>query len=341
MNRMRTEDFHYHLPEELIAQDPVPRGESRLLVCNKQTRTIEDNSFQDFPDYLQPGDVLILNDSRVIARRLFAHTENGKEAETLLLRPRGDSEWEALVRPGRRLRPGHTVYFTLRNNSVAEAKVTEITPEGGRVLRFDNSDIRDSLKEEGFVPLPPYIHNVLDDEERYQTVYSGPPGSAAAPTAGLHFSETMLAEIKNRGINIGKITLHVGIDTFRPVKEAEVEMHQMHGEWFTIPEETADMINNAKGRVVAIGTTCVRALESAAIDQGIIQPATMNTHLFILPGYRFKIVQAMLTNFHLPESTLLMLISAFAGREWILQAYEHAVKERYRFFSFGDAMLIL
>jgi S-adenosylmethionine:tRNA ribosyltransferase-isomerase len=224
---------------------------------------------------------------------------------------------------------------------VVEAQVTEITPEGGRVLKFDNQDIRDRLKEEGTVPLPPYIHNRLEDEERYQTVYSGPAGSAAAPTAGLHFSETMLAEIQKKGINIGKITLHVGIDTFRPVKEMDAEMHVMHGEWFTIPDETAEMVNQAKGRVIAVGTTCVRALESAAISPGIIRPVTMNTRLYILPGYKFQIVQAMLTNFHLPESTLLMLISAFAGREWILKAYEHAVKERYRFFSFGDAMLII
>jgi S-adenosylmethionine:tRNA ribosyltransferase-isomerase len=337
---MQTSDFHYDLPPELIAQDPSPRGESRLMVLDRQTGQIELRQFSDLLDYLLPDDTLVLNDSRVTARRLSARRESGHEAEILLLRPVGERAWEALVRPGKRLRPGAAVTFTLRDGCEIRAAIRESTPEGGRIIEFSTAAERDGLAHEGVIPLPPYITHSLADEERYQTVYAGPGGSAAAPTAGLHFTEEMLAEARSRGICAAKVTLHVGVDTFRPVKVDSIEDHVMHGEWYTISPESAETINAAPGRIIAVGTTSVRVLESAADENGQVRATSGEARLFITPGYRFKAVDALLTNFHLPKSTLLMLVSALAGRENILRAYRTAVDERFRFFSFGDAMFI-
>lgn len=338
---MRTGEFDYPLPEELIAQTPLPRGESRLLVLHRADGRIEHRRFADLPDYLRAGDTLVLNDSRVTARRLTAQRESGQPAEVLLLRPRGDTEWEALVRPGRRLRTGVSLRFTLSDGQEIPATVAEQTPEGGRVLRFTDRATRDRLAREGGAPLPPYIRAPLEDEERYQTIYAGPGGSAAAPTAGLHFTPETLARAEALGVSLARVTLHVGIDTFRPVRTATIETHRMHGEWFTLTPQDAARINATTGRVIAVGTTSVRALESAAIGPGCVAPTTAETRLFITPGFRFQVVQALLTNFHLPRSTLLMLVSAFAGREAVLAAYRAAIDHRYRFYSFGDAMLIL
>jgi S-adenosylmethionine:tRNA ribosyltransferase-isomerase len=337
---MRTEDSDYILPPDLIAQTPVERGESRLLVLHREDGRIDFRQFGDLLEYLRPDDTLVVNDTRVTARRLVAEREGGQPAEVLLLRPVGETDWHALVRPGKRLRPGASVTLRLGAEDV-KATILEATPEGGRVLRLPNEEIRDQLAREGTAPLPPYIHAALADEDRYQTVYAGPGGSAAAPTAGLHFTEEMLAKAEARGIRIARATLHVGVDTFRPVKVETLEEHVMHGEWYTIPPETAQAINSSKGRVVAVGTTVVRALESAATGLGTIEAVTAQTRLFITPGFRFQVVQVLLTNFHLPKSTLLMLVSAFAGREPVLAAYRAAVEARFRFFSFGDAMLIV
>lgn len=338
---MRTDDFDYRLPEELIAQIPLPRGQSRLLVLHRDTGQIELRRFLDLPEYLKPGDVLVLNDTRVTARRLMAVRESGQPVELLLLRPRGETEWEALVRPGRQLRPGACLRFTLRDGTEGSAAVLATTPEGGRVLCFQSREMRDRLAHEGVVPLPPYIHTTLEDEERYQTVYARPGGSAAAPTAGLHFTPEMLDSLRAEGIRIVSLTLHVGVDTFRPVRSEVVEAHVMHGEWFDLSSETAEAIHTAAGRVIAVGTTVVRALESAAVGPRHVVPGTRETRLFITPGYRFQVVEGMLTNFHLPKSTLLMLVCAFAGRERVLDAYHTAIEARFRFYSFGDAMLIV
>jgi S-adenosylmethionine:tRNA ribosyltransferase-isomerase len=338
---MRTADFDYHLPPELIAQTPLPRGESRLLVLNRASGQIEFRRFGDLSEYLQAGDVLVINDSRVIARRLKAVREGGQPAEVLLLRPRGETDWEALVRPGKRLRPGARLRLLLRAEEMAAACVVETTAEGGRILRFADTASRDRLMQEGTVPLPPYIHATLEDEERYQTIYAEPGGSAAAPTAGLHFTPELLAKVEAQGVSIARVTLHVGVDTFRPVRAETAEEHVMHGEWFTLSEGNAARINAARGRIIGVGTTVVRALESAASGLQCVRPATGETRLFITPGYQFQVVQALLTNFHLPKSTLLMLVSAFAGRERVLDAYRAAIAERFRFYSFGDAMFIL
>jgi S-adenosylmethionine:tRNA ribosyltransferase-isomerase len=338
---MRTQDFDYHLPDELIAQTPLPRGESRLLVLHRDTGRIEIRKFPFLIEYLEPGDTLVLNDSRVSARRLTGRRKSGQEAEALLLRPRGETEWEALVRPGKRLRPGATLSFHLASDHEVCARVEEMTAEGGRILNFATRNDRDSLATEGVSPLPPYIHASLADEERYQTVYAGENGSAAAPTAGLHFTEDMLRAATAKGVGIAKVTLHVGVDTFRPVKTDEVETHVMHGEWFTIRDEAAGIINNTRGRIVAVGTTSVRVLESAAVDRRQVRAMSGETRLFITPGYEFKMVDRLLTNFHLPKSTLIMLVSALAGRERVLDAYRAAVEAKLRFFSFGDAMLIV
>jgi len=338
---MRTDEFDYVLPEELIAQTPLPRGKSRLLVLRRADGRPEHRRFADLLEYLLPGDTLVLNDSRVTARRLIARRESGQPAEALLLRPRGETEWEALIRPGKRLRTGACLRFALSGGAEVDAAIRETTAEGGRILRFADRQTRDRLATEGVAPLPPYIHTRLEDEERYQTVYAGPGGSAAAPTAGLHFTPEMLAQVESAGVQIARVTLHVGVDTFRPVRTEEVEAHVMHGEWFTISPQDAARINATPGRVVAVGTTVVRSLESAAVGPGCIAPTTAETRLFITPGFRFQIVQALLTNFHLPKSTLLMLVSAFAGREKVLAAYQAAIEERYRFYSFGDAMLIV
>jgi S-adenosylmethionine:tRNA ribosyltransferase-isomerase len=338
---MRTDDFNYSLPEALIAQTPVPRGESRLLVLHRDSGETEHRRFADLLRYLEPGDTLVLNDTRVSARRLRATRSSGLPAEVLLLREINDTGWIALVRPGRRIRIGDALCIELDDGSSAQAMVIANTPEGGRALEFATKAIRDRLGSAGVTPLPPYIHLALSDEERYQTVYGKEPGSAAAPTAGLHFTPEMLEQCRANGASIAKVTLHVGIDTFRPVRAADVESHVMHGEHFSISETGADMINSTQKRVIAVGTTTVRTLESAANETGQIRPMQGETRLFITPGYRFKTVQGLLTNFHLPKSTLLMMVSAFAGRENVLRAYREAVHQQYRFYSFGDAMLII
>lgn len=338
---MRTEDFDYDLPPDLIAQTPLPRGESRLLILHRDTGEIELNQFPALLEYMRAGDTLVLNDSRVTARRLRAVRPSGADAELLLLRPIGEVEWEALVRPGRSLKPGTELSIPVTAGSYIRAEIVESTAEGGRLLRFADQATRDQLAIEGVAPLPPYIHETLADEERYQTVYSGPGGSAAAPTAGLHFTQDLLAEAERRGIRIATVTLHVGMDTFRPVKVEDASHHVMHGEWFTVDDAAARIINETPGRVVAVGTTTVRVLESAADRCGNVRPQTGVTRLFITPGYEFKIIDALLTNFHLPKSTLLMLVSAFVGREKVMKAYQAAMSNGIRFYSFGDAMLIV
>jgi S-adenosylmethionine:tRNA ribosyltransferase-isomerase len=338
---LRTDDFDYHLPEELIAQTPLPRGESRLLVLHRRDNRVQLRRFPDILEYLHPGDTLVLNNTRVTARRVYGRRDNGRPVEALLMRPFGEREWEALLKPARPLCVGSRITLLTSDQTPIIAEVTAATPEGGRRLLFADQATRDRLALEGEAPLPPYIHQRLQDEERYQTVYSGPGGSAAAPTAGLHFTSEMLEEIERRGVGIAKLTLHVGIDTFRPVREENPQEHAMHGEWYTISPETAEQINATKGRVIAVGTTTARALESAAVAPRRVEPTTAVTRLFILPGYSFQIVEALLTNFHLPKSTLLMMVSALATREQILDAYRQAVAARFRFYSFGDAMLIV
>ncbi|HZQ36275.1 MAG TPA: tRNA preQ1(34) S-adenosylmethionine ribosyltransferase-isomerase QueA [Dehalococcoidia bacterium] len=336
---MRTADFDYHLPEELIAQTAAePRDSSRLLILHADGAR-EHRIFRDLPDYLRPGDALVLNDTRVIMARLQGRLAPGGGAvEALLLRELGDGRWETMVRPGRRLRPGRAVDFGGLRASVAEAR-----GEGFAVLAFPAGS---DPTLHGALPLPHYIHELPDDPERYQTVYAREPGSAAAPTAGLHFTPELLAAIRAKGVAIHTITLHVGPGTFRPVSADDPAQHPMHEEWFTISEETAAALNAVRasgGRLVATGTTVVRTLEQVASDtpDGTLRGASGWTRLLILPGYRFKAVDALITNFHLPRSTLLMLVSAFAGRERILDAYAEAVRRRYRFYSFGDAMLLL
>lgn len=338
---MRTDLFDYDLPPELIAQEPSLRGESRLLVLDRAARAVSVGAFADLAGLLRPGDVLVVNDTRVSARRVFGEIEGGAPMEALLLAPRGACEWTAMVRPGRKLRPGARLTLALADGSAAAAAITGTLDGGLRVLEFESAAVRDRMASEGTVPLPPYIHRRLDDEERYQTVFAGPPGSAAAPTAGLHFPPGALDALRSAGVAVATITLHVGIDTFRPVREETLDRHVMHGEWFTVPEETARAVRGASGRVVAVGTTAVRALESAARGPRDLSVGQGVTHLFITPGYRFQVVDAILTNFHLPKSTLLMLISAFAGREAVMDAYRQAVEARMRFYSFGDAMLIV
>lgn len=338
---MRTDDFDYDLPHELIAQTPLPRGESRLMVLHREAGEIELRRFSDLFEYLRAGDTLVINDSRVTARRLAGRRDSGQKFEALLLRPRDERQWEALVRPGNRLRPGTAISFLLRNGRQVFGIIRETTPEGGRIIEMSSDADRDLLADEGVVPLPPYITATLSDETRYQTVYAMPGGSAAAPTAGLHFTRTLLERAADTGIGIARVTLHVGVDTFRPVKVETVEDHIMHGEWFTVTPESAAVVNETRGRVVAVGTTSVRVLESAACGQRRVRPMSGDTRLFITPGYQFKVVDTLLTNFHLPKSTLLMMVSALAGREYVLKAYRTAVAERFRFFSFGDAMLIV
>ncbi len=337
---MRTDEFDYALPPELIAQTPVPRGESRLLVLHKGSGAIEHRTFRDLLEYIGPSDTLVLNDTRVTARRLWARRESGQPAEVLLMRPTGEDGWEALVRPGKRVRVGGRLTLETGGGPV-EAEIAGATAYGGRILRFQDAETRDRLAEMGTAPLPPYIHEALQDEERYQTIYAAHGGSAAAPTAGLHFDAETLEAVERAGARIAKVTLHVGVDTFRPVKSDTVEAHEMHGESYTIPPETAEAVQSRTGRVIAVGTTVVRALESAATEDGTVRQASAETRLFITPGYRFRVVDGLLTNFHLPRSTLLMLVSAFAGREHVLTAYRAAVEERYQFYSFGDAMLIV
>lgn len=339
---MKTSDFYYELPEELIAQTPLERRDgSRLLHLDKQTGEVEHKHFYDLPDYLHEGDCLVLNDSRVLPARLFGHRETGGVAEVVLLRDVGGGVWECLTRPGRKTKPGTRLIF---GDGELSATVTESCEGGNKLLKFDYEGIfLEVLERLGKMPLPPYIKAELEDKERYQTVYSREVGSAAAPTAGLHFTKELLSQIEAKGVRVCYVTLHVGLGTFRPVKCDEIENHEMHSEFCIIPEETARIVTQTKqngGRVISVGTTSCRTLESFANEDGSLTASSGWTDIFIFPGYKFKCVDALVTNFHLPESTLVMLVSAIAGRESILNAYDIAVRERYRFFSFGDAMFI-
>lgn len=336
---MKTSDFDYNLPESSIAQTPTePRDSSRLLVLHRATGKLEHRIFRDITDYLHAGDLLVLNQTRVIPARIYARKETGGRVELLLLRRRDELTWEALV-GGKGLRVGKMV----KVEDGPEVEVMEILDGSERVIRF-SEPIEPYFSKVGNVPLPPYIHEKLIDPERYQTVYAREPGSAAAPTAGLHFTPRLLEELQVKGVKIAYVTLHVGLDTFAPVTEDNPQEHKIHSEWCELPQETADLINQTKqagGRVVAVGTTSVRTLESASIGQNGILSYLGATSVFILPGYQFQVVDSMITNFHLPKSTLIMLVSAFAGRERILSTYETAIKEGYRFYSFGDAMIII
>lgn len=339
---MKKSDFYFDLPEELIAQTPLPqRDSSRLLLLDKETGALEHRHFYELPTFLQKGDCLILNDSRVLPARLIGVRPTGGSVELVLLRDLGDGRWECLSRPGKKTRPGTELCF---GGGELTAVVEAVAEGGNRIVHFQYEGIfLEVLERLGKMPLPPYIKEELQDAERYQTVYSREVGSAAAPTAGLHFTRELLDRIGEKGVRIGYVTLHVGLGTFRPVKEEEIEDHAMHAEFCMIPDETARLVSETKrsgGRVVAVGTTSCRTLESFAREDGSLPAASGWTDIFIYPGYRFKCVDALVTNFHLPESTLIMLVSALAGRERVLNAYKEAVKERYRFFSFGDAMFI-
>lgn len=340
---MLLSEFDYNLPEELIAQKPCePRNHSRLMVVDKETGELEHRKFYNLKEYLIPGDTLIFNDTRVIPARLFgAKAETGGKVEVFLLTRKTGDEWEVLVKPGKNAKIGTTICFS----DELSCEVIDHTDFGGRIVRFKfNGIFEEILDRLGQTPLPPYIKEELTDKERYQTVYARERGSAAAPTAGLHFTKEMLEELKAMGVNLGFVTLHVGLGTFRPVNVDKIEDHVMHREYYSVPKETAAMINKAKAegrRVIAVGTTAIRTLESASQQKGIIEAKSGWTEIFIYPGYKFKIIDALITNFHLPKSTLLMLISAFAGKLTVFKAYEAAINERYRFFSFGDAMLIL
>ena len=340
---MKKSDFYFDLPEELIAQTPLQRRDgSRLMRLSRESGAIEHRHFYELPELLREGDCLVLNDSRVLPARLLGTRSSGGSVELVLLRDLGEGRWECLSRPGRKTKPGTELSF---GDGELTATVAAVTDGGNRIVQFHYDGIfLEILERLGKMPLPPYIKAELRDPERYQTVYSRETGSAAAPTAGLHFTKELLAEIEERGVRIAYVTLHVGLGTFRPVKEEEIEDHPMHAEFCVIPEETARIVNETKragGRVIAVGTTSCRTLESFAAEDGSLTASSGWTDIFIYPGYRFKCVDALITNFHLPESTLIMLVSALAGREQILNAYRIAVEEKYRFFSFGDAMLIL
>ena len=339
---MEVKDFNYDLPEELIAQVPIKnRDESRLMVLDKENKTIEHHTFKEIINFLEPGDCLVRNNTKVIPARLYGKKETGANVEFLLLNNIEGDVWESIVRPGNKLHVGTKVIF---GNNDLVAEVLEVMPGGTRKVEFTyNGIFNEILDKIGLMPLPPYIHESLKDKDRYQTVYAKYSGSAAAPTAGLHFTDELLDKIKEKGIEIANVTLHVGIGTFRPVKEAEVERHEMHSEHFYIKEEDCEKINKAKReghRVICVGTTSCRVLESIANDEGFVKPTEGDTKIFIYPGYKFKCLDALITNFHLPESTLIMLVSSLAGREFTLEAYKKAVEEKYRFFSFGDAMFI-
>ena len=339
---MKTSDFWYDLPEELIAQTPLEqRDTSRLLVLDKETGSVAHKHFYDVIDYLQPGDCLVMNDSRVLPARLLGHRPTGGAVEVLLLRDLGDKKWECLCKPGRKMQVGHQVVF---GDGELTATVVEVQETGNRVVQFHYEGIfLEVLERLGKMPLPPYIKAELQDQERYQTVYSREVGSAAAPTAGLHFTNELLDKIREKGIMTTFVTLHVGLGTFRPVKAEEISDHHMHSELCMISEETAAVLNETKqngGRIICVGTTSCRTLESLVNEDGSFEAKSKWTEIFIFPGYKFKAMEGLITNFHLPESTLVMLVSAFAGRENVLNAYNEAVGERYRFFSFGDAMFI-
>lgn len=341
---MKTSDFYYDLPQELIAQDPLEdRSASRLLHLDPVTGEIEHRTFKDVVQYLNPGDCLVINDTRVIPARLYG-TKEGTEAgiEILLLKRKPDDVWETLVKPGKKAKIGTRISF---GDGILMGEVIDIVEEGNRLIRFTYDGIFEEILDRlGEMPLPPYITHKLKDKERYQTVYAKHEGSAAAPTAGLHFTESLLEEIEKKGVHIAHVTLHVGLGTFRPVKVEDVTQHHMHSEFYVVEEEQAKLINDAKKRgnkVISVGTTSCRTLESAAGEDGILRAQSGWTDIFIYPGYQFKVIDGLITNFHLPESTLLMLVSALAGKEHIMAAYEEAVKEKYRFFSFGDAMLVV
>lgn len=340
---LKTSDYYYDLPEELIAQTPLERRDgSRLMVLDKTTGEVEHKHFFDLPSYLRPGDCLVLNNSRVLPARLIGkRLPGGGAVEVMLLVDRGEGLWECLVRPGRKLRTGAQLSF---GEGELTAEVEEVLPDGNRLVRFHYTGIfLEVLERLGQMPLPPYIKEKLNDPERYQTVYSKEVGSAAAPTAGLHFTKDLLQQVQDMGVKVCYVTLHVGLGTFRPVKEEDLTHHDMHSEYCSIPQETADIINETKrsgGRVICVGTTSCRTIESWANEDGTMEAKGGWTKIFIYPGYRFKVLDCLVTNFHLPESTLIMLVSALAGRENVLGAYEKAVRERYRFFSFGDAMFV-
>ena len=340
---MNVKDFDYELPEELIAQTPLTdRTSSRLLILNKNTGEIKHSHFRDIVNYLHEGDCLVLNNTRVMPARLFGRREDtGAVIEFLLLTQKENDEWEIIVRPGKKARPGHRVIF---GDGKLIAEITDIINDGNRLVKFHyNGIFNEILDELGEMPLPPYIHEKLTDRERYQTVYSKVEGSAAAPTAGLHFNNNLLQEIEKKGIQLAFVTLHVGLGTFRPVKADTIEEHHMHSEFYTVDEETAQKINQAKKnghRIISVGTTSTRVLETLTDDNGIMHAGSGWTDIFIYPGYHFKMVDSLITNFHLPQSTLIMLVSALAGRENVLEAYRQAVELKYRFFSFGDAMFI-
>ncbi|MBE6799101.1 MAG: tRNA preQ1(34) S-adenosylmethionine ribosyltransferase-isomerase QueA [Ruminococcaceae bacterium] len=339
---MKKSDFYYDLPENLIAQTPVePRTSSRLLVVNKLDKTYSDKGFVDLIDYLNPGDCLIMNDTRVLPARIFGtRTDTGSVVEFVLLKQHGLDVWECLAGPGKKAKVGKVFRF----NDELSCEVVDIVDEGNRLVKFIYDGVFfDILDRVGQMPLPPYITEKLEDKERYQTVYSRDPGSAAAPTAGLHFTKEYIEKIRQKGINVGFVTLNVGLGTFRPVKADDIKDHIMHSEHYFIPQKTADLINETQkngGRVICVGTTSCRTLESA-VAKGEIKECSDDTSIFIYPGYEFKCMDGLLTNFHLPESTLIMLVSAFAGYDLTMEAYKHAVEEKYRFFSFGDAMLIV
>lgn len=339
---LTTKDFFYELPPELIAQTPAePRDSSRLLVLHKESGEREHRVFSDVIEYLNEGDVLVINDSKVIPARLYGiKEESGIEIEVVLLRNRGLDVWETLVRPGRRCKPGTKIIF---GDGILRAEVLETVEGGNRLLKFEyeGDNIFSILDRVGNMPLPPYITEKLKDRNRYQTVYAKDEGSAAAPTAGLHFTEELLERIKAKGVQIAPVMLHVGLGTFRPVKEDNITDHEMHSEFISVSKESADIINNRKGRLIAVGTTSCRVLESVSDENGTVHPITDDTGIFIYPGYRFKVTDALITNFHLPESTLLMLVSALTSRELMLDTYAEAIEKGYRFFSFGDAMLIV
>ena len=340
---MNVSDFYYDLPEELIAQTPIEkRDESRLMVLNRANQTIEHKTFKDIIDYLEPGDCLVRNNTKVIPARLYGKKATGAKIEFLLLNRIEGDIWECIVRPGHKLKPGTEVEF---GDGILKATVLEVMEGGTRKVEFKYEGIFNEILDKiGLMPLPPYIHESLKDNDRYQTVYAKYEGSAAAPTAGLHFTPELFEKIKAKGIDVANVTLHVGIGTFRPVKVENVEEHHMHSEHFYIKQEDVDKINNAKKngkRVIAVGTTSCRVLETIADENGMVKPTEGDTQIFIYPGYKFKCLDGLVTNFHLPESTLIMLVSALAGKDYIMRAYNEAVKEKYRFFSFGDAMLIL
>ncbi|MBD5508385.1 MAG: tRNA preQ1(34) S-adenosylmethionine ribosyltransferase-isomerase QueA [Lachnospiraceae bacterium] len=344
MTELKTSDFYFDLPQELIAQDPLEdRSASRLLVLHRETGAVEHHTFKEITQFLRPGDCLVLNNTKVLPARLFGTKEDtGAAIEVLLLKRREKDVWETLVKPGKKARPGTKLTF---GDGSLRAEILEVVEEGNRLIRFFYEGIFEEVLDRlGEMPLPPYITHKLEDKNRYQTVYAKYEGSAAAPTAGLHFTEALLEQIREMGVEIAFVTLHVGLGTFRPVKVEDLSEHHMHSEYYEVTEETAETINRTKekgGRVICVGTTSCRTIESAAGEDGRVRAGCGNTEIFIYPGYRFKVLDCLITNFHLPESTLVMLVSALAGREQVLAAYQKAIEERYRFFSFGDAMLII